>query len=80
VPAPFAFMADDRPEILDEVIAFGDDEGKACLSTVLLEGLQPALVLGEGMDVGIVPEGGDLEPRLPPMLKTAGGAGGATAM
>jgi hypothetical protein len=48
------------PKIVDNVVPFGDNQGDPCLLSKFLQGLQAALVLSEGVNIGVIPERGNL--------------------
>jgi hypothetical protein len=58
-------MAYHSLKVLQHVVAFSDDQGQASSSSKGLHSLQAELVLSEGVNVGVVPEGCDLKPLVP---------------
>jgi len=69
-----------RLKIVDNVIPFGDDQGKFSLLSKFLQSLQAVLMLGEGVNIGIIPERGNLHTLLLPMLSTIGSTRSTTGM
>ena len=69
-----------RPKIVDNVVPFGNDQGEFRLLGKLLQSLQAALVLGEGVNIGVIPERGNLQTLLLPMLSTLGSTRGTASM
>jgi hypothetical protein len=69
-----------RLKIVDDVVPFGNDQREFRLLSKFLQGLQAALVLGEGVNVRIIPERGNLQILLLPMLSTIGSTRGTAGM
>jgi predicted transcriptional regulator len=73
-------MPHHRPKIVDNVVPLGDNQRKFRFLSKFLQSLQAALVLGEGMNIGIIPERGNLQTLLLPMLNTIGSTRGTAGM
>ena len=80
IAAAFPLMSHHSPKIVNDIVSFESNQSKVHSLSILLQSLQAVLVLGQGMDVGVVPEKGDLNPLLPPVLKATSGAGSATSV
>jgi hypothetical protein len=62
IGAAVALMTYYSLKVFEHIVALSDDQGQASRSCEGLHGLQAELVLPEGVNVGVVPEGGDLQP------------------
>ena len=80
VTAAIPLMPCHRAKVVDHIITLGHDERQLhrfCQST---HRFQAALVLGEGVNVGVIPEADYLESLVPEPIYRVGGAGAAAAM
>jgi len=80
VPAALRFMPHHPPKVINHVIAFGHYYWQAHCFSQGLHCLQAVLVLGVGVDIGVIPESAYLVALLPPIFDGVGGAVGAAAM
>jgi len=61
---PFALVADYESEVFEHVVTLSDDQGNVFCFGECLHCLKTLSMLAEGVDVGIVPEGGNVETML----------------
>jgi len=69
-----------RLKIVDNVVPFGNDQREFRLLSKFLQSLQALLVLGEGVNIGVIPKSGNLQTLLLPMLNAIGSTRGTTSM
>jgi len=80
VLAAFRFVSHYPAEVFNHVVALADSQGQVHLLRQGFHCFQAVLVLGVGVDIGVVPQGTDLIPLLPPVFDGIGGAVGTATM
>jgi len=80
VSAALFLMSRYRAKEFLELISLIYHQGKFFHGGQRSHRLQPPLMLGEGMNVGIIPEGVDLKVPLPEVIDGVGGTGAAAAV
>ena len=73
-------MSNYLAKVINDVIAFNHYQGQAHFLSQGLHCLQAVLMLGIGVDIGIIPESTDGVPLLSPVFDGIGSAVGAAAM
>jgi hypothetical protein len=74
IPAPLLFMSHHCPEIGDHLVVLGYNKRQILTLSPGLHCLQAALVLGKGMNVGVIPEKRHPVTLLPPVMDTVSSA------
>lgn len=77
IGAAVALMTYYSLKVFEHIVAFSYDEGQICRLSEGLHSLQAELVLSKGVNVGVVPEGGDLQPFILQGFHHVGRAGTA---
>ena len=73
-------MPHHRSNVADYLVALGDDERQVYGMGEGTHRLQAILVLNEWVNVGVIPEAGDIEPLLPEPTHRIDGAGTAAGV
>ena len=67
-------------EVFNHVITLGNNQWQVYILRQGFHCLQAVLVLGIGVDIGVIPEGADFIPLLPPVVSSIGGTVGTAAV